>query len=298
MDINVVLSRAGIVPVLKISEAARAVPVCRALKDGGLPVAEITFRTDAAVDAIRAVSRELAGDVTVGAGTVLTCDQADAAVDAGAKFIVTPGFNPRVVEYCVDRGYPIFPGCPTTSDIERAMELGLKIVKFFPAEAMGGIDTIRALSAPYGGISFMPTGGINEANFMSYLSNKRVVACGGSWMATDELISGGEYGAIRERTAAAVKKLQGFELAGVSAANAESIGRAFDLAPSGEGAFTTIGGVNISPESGGEGAITLRCNSLDRAKGFLEGRGVAFAEREGALIVGAGPAAVKLIKKA
>ena len=148
MDMNKKIEALGIVPVVVLNDADDAVPLCKALAEGGLPVAEITFRTAAAEESIRRVAKELP-DVLVGAGTVLTCEQVDRAIAAGAKFIVSPGFNPEVVGYCVEKGYPIFPGCPTTSDIEKAMSYGLKVVKFFPAEAMGGIKVIKAVAAPY-----------------------------------------------------------------------------------------------------------------------------------------------------
>ena len=144
MDIIETLGGAGIIPVIVIENEADAVPLARALVGGGLPVLEVTFRTKAAAAAIAAIRSEVP-DAVVGAGTVLTTQQADAAMAAGAKFIVTPGFNPEVVGHCVEKGYPIFPGCPTTSDIEQAIRFGLKVVKFFPAEAMGGLYTIKAV---------------------------------------------------------------------------------------------------------------------------------------------------------
>ena len=175
------LSLAGLVPVIKVEDAADAVPLCKALSDGGLPVAEITFRTDAAEESIRRVHAELP-DVMLGAGTVLTVDQVKRAVAAGAAYIVSPGLNPSVVGYCVENDIPVLPGCANPSDIEVALGFGLKIVKFFPAEALGGLKLIKAMSAPYGGISFVPTGGINEKNFLEYLAFDKVKAIGGSWM--------------------------------------------------------------------------------------------------------------------
>ena len=198
----------GIVPVIKINDAKDAVPLCAALKRGGLPIAEITFRTAAAAESIRRVCGELEG-VLVGAGTVLTRDQVDSAVAAGAMFIVSPGLNPDVVRYCAELGVPIFPGCVTASEIESALSLGINVVKFFPAEAMGGIATIKALSAPFSDVRFLPTGGLNQDNFMDYLAFKKVIACGGSWMVREDLIASGNFDAIAELTRAAVDKKSG-----------------------------------------------------------------------------------------
>ena len=185
----------GIVPVVKLSRADDAVPLAKALIAGGLPVAEVTFRTAAAEESIRRMA-EAFPEMLVGAGTVLSIEQVERAIGAGAKFIVTPGFNPRVVSYCVEHDIPIFPGCPTTSDIEQALELGLKVVKFFPAEQMGGLATIKAVSAPYGQMRFMPTGGVNEKNLCQYLACDKIVACGGSWMVKPELIEAGDLSLI------------------------------------------------------------------------------------------------------
>jgi 2-dehydro-3-deoxyphosphogluconate aldolase/(4S)-4-hydroxy-2-oxoglutarate aldolase len=198
----------GIVPVIKINDAKDAVPLCDALKRGGLPVAEITFRTAAAAEAIKRVSGELEG-VLVGAGTVLTRGQVDSAMAAGAMFMVSPGLNPDVVKHCADVGVPIFPGCVTPTEIELALSLNINVVKFFPAEAMGGLATIKALSAPYSDVKFLPTGGINQDNFMSYLAFNKVIACGGSWMVREDLIARGDFDAIAELTRAAVNKKLG-----------------------------------------------------------------------------------------
>jgi len=200
------ISKIGIVPVIKIEDVEKAVPLAKALCDGGIPVAEVTFRTAQAEEAIARISEELP-DMLVGAGTVLTTEQVDKAVNAGAKFIVSPGLNPKVVKYCVDKGIIIMPGCVTPSEIEQAIELGLDLVKFFPAEAAGGIKMIKAMSAPYGNIKFMPTGGINEENMNEYLSFKKVVACGGSWMVKEDLIKNGEFDKITELSKRAIEKI-------------------------------------------------------------------------------------------
>ena len=194
----------GIIPVIKIEDAANAVPLAQALIDGGLPAAEITFRTAAAADAIKAIT-EAFPDMVVGAGTVLNAEQADAAKAAGAQFIVSPGLNPNTVKHCQKIGVPILPGCSNPSDIETAIELGLDIVKFFPAEVNGGLPAIKALSAPYHMMQFMPTGGVNPQNVKEYLSFDKVLACGGTWMVKDALINAGEFDKIKEMTREAIE---------------------------------------------------------------------------------------------
>lgn len=205
------ISQYGIVPVIKLSSAEDAVPLCTALAKGGLPVAEITFRTAAAEESIRRVHQELP-DVLLGAGTVLTCEQVDLALNAGATFIVSPGLNPTVVRHCLDHGVPILPGCACPSDIECALALGLDTVKFFPAETLGGVGAIQAISAPYGGIKFVPTGGIDEKKLPSYLALDKVLACGGSWMVKEAWIQEGNFKAVELATHAAVDAMLGFTL--------------------------------------------------------------------------------------
>jgi len=191
-----------LVPVIAIENADQADPLAGALVAGGLPVAEVTFRTAAAADAIRAMSAR--GDLLVGAGTVLTTAQADEARDAGATFIVSPGLNPKVVRHCLDVGLPIIPGISTPSDIELALDHGLDVVKFFPAEAFGGLQTLKAISAPYGNVRFMPTGGITPENVASYLAFPKVIACGGSWMVKPALYAGGDFAPVEKAVRAAV----------------------------------------------------------------------------------------------
>ncbi len=216
------LSDMGIIPVVKIDDADKAVPLARALYEGGLPCAEITFRTSQAAEAIKRITTSLP-DMLVGAGTVLTTQQVDSAIEAGAQFIVSPGLNPEVVSHCIKKQIPITPGCSNPSDIEMAMSLGLNVVKFFPAEAMGGVKVIKAISAPYGGIKFIPTGGINEKNLNDYLTCPSVLACGGSWMVDEALIKSGNFDKITALTREAIKNMLGFELAhiGINSENAE-----------------------------------------------------------------------------
>lgn len=194
----------GIVPVVVLEDAKDAEPIAKALVEGGLPCAEVTFRTAAAEEAIR-IMAEKYPQMLVGAGTVLTLEQVDRAVAAGAKFIVSPGLNPKVVQYCVEKGILITPGCVTSSEIEQALEFGLDVVKFFPAEPSGGINMIKALAAPYVGLKFMPTGGINATNVKDYLAYNKILACGGSWMVKNDLVGAGDFAKITELTKEAVK---------------------------------------------------------------------------------------------
>ena len=198
------LGETGIVPVIKIDNAVDAVPLAKAIEAGGIPCVEITFRTAAAEDAIRRIAGELPGTL-VGAGTVLTVEQLDRALDAGARFIVTPGFNPRVVAHAVKQGAPIIPGCSTPTDIEQALEFGLDAVKFFPAEQSGGLEYLKAVAAPYSQARFVPTGGIGAANLAKYLSFAPVLACGGSWMAKEDLIKARNFAGVTALCAEAVR---------------------------------------------------------------------------------------------
>ena len=193
------MSKIGVIPVIKIDDAKDAVPLANALKNGGICAAEITFRTAAAANAIKEIATDFP-DFLIAAGTVLTPKQADQAIEAGATLIVTPGFNPVVVNHCLEKSYPIIPGVCTPGEIENAMSFGLRYLKFFPAEAMGGVKTIKAVSAPYSMIRFMPTGGINKNNLAEYLNCKSVFACGGSFMVPSDLISAGKFGEIEKLT--------------------------------------------------------------------------------------------------
>jgi 2-dehydro-3-deoxyphosphogluconate aldolase / (4S)-4-hydroxy-2-oxoglutarate aldolase len=204
-DIYEQIGRLRLVPMVVIDDASQAGAFGAALVSGGLPVAEVTFRTAAAEHAIRALAER--GDMLVGAGTVLTTDQADRAIDAGASFIVAPGTNPRVVEHCLDGDVPIIPGIATPTDIELAMSLGLSYLKFFPAENLGGTSMLKALAGPYPGIRFLPTGGITPEKLPEYLALPSVLACGGSWLAPREALAAGDFGKIRKLIEQAVKLL-------------------------------------------------------------------------------------------
>ena len=189
----------GVVPVVVLEDAKDAVPLATALVEGGLPCAEVTFRTEAAEESIRLMTEQFP-EMLVGAGTVLTVEQVDAAVRTGAKFIVSPGFDAEIVDYCLKNEIPVFPGCISPSEVAQAVKRGLKVVKFFPAEPAGGISMIKAMAAPYTGLKFMPTGGINAKNLGEYLSCDKIVCCGGSWMVKGELVKTGEFNKIRQLT--------------------------------------------------------------------------------------------------
>ena len=192
-----------IVPVVVLEDAKDAKPLAKALVNGGLPCAEVTFRTAAAAESIKIMTTEYP-DMLVGAGTVLTTAQVDLAVESGAKFIVSPGFDPEIVDYCLSKDIPVFPGCVTPSEVAQAVKRGLKVVKFFPAGQFGGVATIKALAAPYVGLKFMPTGGVNAKNLEEYLNCSSIIACGGSWMVKGDMIKAGEFDKIEAMTKEAV----------------------------------------------------------------------------------------------
>lgn len=189
----------GVIPVVVLNDAEKAVPLARALSNGGLPCAEVTFRTAAAEEAIRLIAESFP-DMLVGAGTVLSVDQAERAVSAGARFVVSPGFDAELVDYCVAEGVPVFPGCATPTEIMSAVKKGLRLVKLFPAQQLGGVSAVKALGAPFPGLSFIPTGGVSAENLSDYLACDRVAACGGSWMVKASLIDEGDFASIEEQT--------------------------------------------------------------------------------------------------
>lgn len=289
---NEVLKRIGsygIIPVIKIDDVENAVPLAKALVAGGLPVAEITFRTAAAEEAIRRITKEVP-EMLVGAGTILTTEQVDKAVAAGSEFIVSPGLNPKVVKYCIEKNIPITPGCANPSDVEQAIEQGLEVVKFFPAEAAGGIKMIKAMAAPYGNMKFMPTGGINEKNLNDYLSFNKILACGGSWMVDATLINNKEFDKITEMTRNAVNAMLGFELAhiGINSKTKDEANAVTAMFEKMFG-FTSKCGNSSSfagdyieamhaPYLGEDGHIAIRTNYIDRAIAYLEAMGVEFLE--------------------
>jgi len=280
------IEKIGIVPVIAINDVEKAVPLAKALEAGGIPCAEVTFRTAQGEEAIRRIAAEMP-DVLVGAGTVLTCEQVDRAIGAGAKFIVSPGFNPKVVGYCIQKGIPVTPGCANPSDIEQALEAGLDVVKFFPAEQAGGLDYIKAISAPYPSLKFMPTGGINAGNIAKYIAFEKILACGGSWMVTAELVNSGNFEKITALSREAVLNVLGFRLAhiGVNAGNEEEAMKAANVFSAlfgfiiKDGSSSVFAGEGIevvkTAARGTKGHIAIGTNSLIRAAAYLERGGIA-----------------------
>jgi len=206
-DILKRITEIGIVPVISISDVEKAVPLAKALMAGGIPCAEITFRTAEGEECIRRIAEQIP-EVLLGAGTILTKEQARRANEAGAQFVVSPGFNPKVVKYCVKNGILMIPGCSTPTDMEAAMGFGLDTIKFYPAELGGGLPYIKACAAPYTGLKFMPSGGINAENLSKYMAFNKVVACGGSWMVSKELLDSGNFDEITRLSREAVRIVQ------------------------------------------------------------------------------------------
>jgi len=197
--IEEIFAELKVVPVVVLDDVKDAEPLAKALVEGGLPCAEVTFRTEAAAESIR-IMTEVYPDMLVGAGTVLTTEQVDKAVGSGAKFIVSPGFDPEIVDYCIGKNIPVFPGCISPSEVAQAVKRGLKVVKFFPAEQSGGLAMIKAMAAPYHMLKFMPTGGINTENLKEYLACDKILCCGGSWMVKGDMIKAGEFEKIKKLT--------------------------------------------------------------------------------------------------
>lgn len=282
-------SKLGIIPVVVLNDAKDAAPLAKALCEGGLPVAEVTFRTDAAEESIRIMSKEFP-DMLVGAGTVLTTEQVDRAVNAGAKFIVSPGLNPKVVKYCQEKGVPITPGTSSPTDIEAALELGLDVVKFFPAEQSGGIAKIKAMAAPYTNVRFMPTGGINAANLKDYLDFPKIVACGGSWMVKGDLVKEGNFEEIKRLTKEAVRTMLGFEVkhVGINCENEDEAMRVAKMFGSFFGFELKVGNssifasnlveVNKTMGPGKNGHIAIGTNYIERAIYHMQKQGFEFDE--------------------
>jgi 2-dehydro-3-deoxyphosphogluconate aldolase/(4S)-4-hydroxy-2-oxoglutarate aldolase len=271
----------GIIPVVKIEKAEDALPLGKALIDGDLPIAEITFRTSAAEESIKTLTRELP-KLLVGAGTVLTVEQVKEAVSAGAKFIVSPGFNPGVVDYCIENSIPVTPGINNPTQIEMALVRGIEVVKYFPAEASGGLPLLKSMSAPYSGIKFIPTGGINQNNLCSYLSNNKVLACGGSWMVKADLISSGNFAEITRITREAISIMLGFEFAHLGI-NEETKDKALNSAnllsrlfyfPIKEGTSSVFAGPGFEVVKnkylGKHGHIAIATNNIHRAITYLK----------------------------
>lgn len=277
----------GFVPLIVLEDKNDAVPLARALVAGGIPVAEVTFRTSAGRGAIAAMAKEVP-EIIVGAGTVHNVLQAEEAVEAGAKFIVTPGFNPDVIRWCLERNIDIIPGCTCPGEIEQAMGMGLKTLKFFPAEAYGGIKTLKALSGPYAGIKFMPTGGVNSDNMLDYLSLPNVAAVGGSWLNPDKLIKAKEWDKITALCKESINKMLGFELlhVGINTRDdddakkvATAFGSLFSLQITEfPGAYFAGSMVEVIKGNflGSKGHIAIKTNDIERAAAYFKRLGVEF----------------------
>lgn len=277
----------GLVPLISLNDANDAVPLARALVKGGIPVAEVTFRTAAGLDSIKKMAAEVP-DIIVGAGTVHDVEHAKQAVAAGAKFIVTPGFNLPVVKWCLDNNIDIIPGTASPADIEAALSLGFNVCKFFPAEAYGGVKTLKALSGPFAGIKFMPTGGVNEENMLEYLTLPNVAAIGGSFMAPSSLIKEKAWDKIAQTCQHILGKMLGFELAHVGI-NCENTAQANSVTSrlselflkekiEYEGAYFagTIAEVVKSPFLGKNGHICIDTNDMVRAVAYFKRQDVKF----------------------
>ncbi len=287
---NEVLQRVyeiGVIPVIAIDDADKAVPLAKALVEGGLPAAEVTFRTAAGEEAIRRIAAEVP-DMLVGAGTVLTKEQADRAIAAGSQFIVSPGFNPEVTRYVLDKGALMMPGTATPGEMEQAMSMGLDVVKFFPAEQNGGVAKLKALAGPYTSLRWMPTGGVNTKNLMDYLSFNKIIACGGTWMVKKDLIEGEKWDEIIHICQDAVKTMLGFQLAHVGincadAAQAEQTSKTlcaifgFDYKAGNSSNFAgSAVECNKAPGRGAHGHIAIATNNVDRAVYHLGRKGIQF----------------------
>ena len=283
------ISNYGIVPVIKIDNIETAIPLADALISAGLPLSEVTFRTAQAEESIKRIVKTYP-EMLVGAGTVLSVEQVDKAVNAGAKFIVSPGFNPKVVSYCISNKITIIPGASTPSDMEMALEMDLEVVKFFPAEQSGGVEYLKAVGGPYTTLKFIPTGGINAKNLNSYLSQKNVAACGGSWMVKSDLIDSGDFEKIKQLTKEAIQTMLGFSLGHVGI-NCVDLDEASSVANQ----FSNIFGLDYkmgnssifageavevmkSQFLGQKGHIAINTNSVDRAVAYLSEMGISFNE--------------------
>ena len=283
------LEKIGIVPVVTINDAGKALPLAKALAAGGLPCAEITLRTEAGLESLRRIRAEMP-EMPAGAGTVLTVEQVDKAAAAGASFIISPGFSRAVVERCLEKNVPVIPGCANPSEMQRALDLGLKAVKFFPAEQAGGLEYIKAVSGPFTGLKFVPTGGIGAANIGAYTLLAKVIAGGGSWMAAEALIEADNFAAITGLCKEAVAAMLGFSFAhlGINVENevgakkaSAGFGALFGFLQRETPASIFAGeGIEVMKAigDGTKGHIAIAVNSVVKAKYHLESQGVRFNE--------------------
>jgi 2-dehydro-3-deoxyphosphogluconate aldolase/(4S)-4-hydroxy-2-oxoglutarate aldolase len=287
-DVMKKLHGIGIIPAIVLDRVEDAAPLADALCKGGLPAAEVTFRTPAAHDAMIAMKKQRP-ELIVGAGTVLTKEQVDSALDAGAEFIVAPGLNPEVVKYCQEKGVAVCPGISSASELEQALALGLHTVKFFPAEAMGGIKTIKALCGPYKTMTFLPTGGVNTNNMLDYLSFNKIFAVGGTWMVKGDLIKNGRFDEVERISREAVLKMLGMHIKHIGINCTEADGRntadAFANLLQGTVRETSNGyfgsemiEIMVKEHFGTKGHIAIGVNNVERALAYYRALGFAFDE--------------------
>lgn len=288
-DLMKKISSIGIVPVIALDNVEDAAPLAKALCKGGLPVAEVTYRTACAHDAMIEM-KKACPEIIVGAGTVLTKEQVDSALDAGAEFIVSPGLNPEIVKYCQSKNVPILPGCANASDIEAALSLGLDIVKFFPAEPLGGLPMIKALAAPYTTVKFMPTGGVSAKNINDYLGFEKIVACGGTWMVDKAALKNKDFAKIEALTKEAVHTMLNIRIKhiGINCSNQEGpqVAQQFahlfggDVKETSKGFFGSdfVEVMNEDCAMGTHGHIAMGVNSAQRAMHYFLALGYTFDE--------------------
>lgn len=286
MDVLKRMACAGIVPVVVLEDAKDAVPTAKAMVAGGIDVMEITFRTAAAADSIRAVAAEVP-DMLVGAGTVVNLEQCKLAVECGAKFIVSPGYDEEVVSWCCDNGIAVCPGCVTPTEIMMALKHGLKVLKFFPANVYGGLGAIKALAGPFGGVKFIPTGGVNLQNVGEFIADPHIHAVGGSWVCPKADIAAGNFDRITELCKESRRALLGFEVAhvGINCADADvcdqvcdAFAAAFDFGvKKGNSSNFASTGVEVMKTmfKGAKGHIAIRTNKMTPAITEMERRGLA-----------------------
>lgn len=281
------ISKIGLVPVIKLDDPDKAVDLAKALKKGGIPVAEITFRAEGADRAIANIAREMP-EILVGAGTVITIEQVKKAVAAGAKYIISPGFDPEVVGYCVENNIPITPGCTNPSEVSVATKMGLEVVKFFPAEAAGGLKVLKALAGPFPKMKFIPTGGIGPDNLNDYLAFPKIVACGGSWMVPEKLVDNEDWDGITKLAEEAVRTMLKPHIShiGINSENEEEAKKTAEMFTGLLGSCTDIGKaffvgnreveVMKSVGMGRLGHIALCVTSVPRAIHYYENKGFTF----------------------
>ena len=281
------VSKIGLMPVIKLEDVSKATDLAKALIDGGIPVAEVTFRAKDADKAIAAIAKAYP-DMLVGAGTVINIEQVKLAVAAGAKYIVSPGFVPEVVQYCLDNDICVIPGCTNASEISVASNMGLEVVKFFPAEAMGGLKVLKAMAGPFGKMRYIPTGGISPKNLSEYLSFKKIICVGGSWMVPGDLVAAGDWAGITALAKEAVVAMLELSIVhiGINSATPEfykdavkgfSVIMGQDAKEGGKSAFVGPQ-IEIMKEQGRGtfGHLALGCTSLERAVNYFEAQGMKF----------------------